>query len=137
MNAEPVEIATVRAWHDALNGGDHDALTALMHDDIEFAGPRGSGRGIALVLEWAKRSGIQLEPRRWSQQEDVVAVAQQARWRDPETGAPGEPHAIASVFTLRDGRIARVARYDTLTAALSETGIDDAAEVLASNVTDA
>ena len=36
----------VRAWHEAVNRGDADALVALCDDDIEVGGPRGSARGM-------------------------------------------------------------------------------------------
>jgi hypothetical protein len=35
-------FAVVRAWHEAVNQGDVDALVALSDDDIEVGGPRGS-----------------------------------------------------------------------------------------------
>jgi hypothetical protein len=63
------ETVVVQSWHDALNSGDLDRLVALMRDDVEFGGPRGSGSGAQMVRDWAERSGIHLEPTRWFQRE--------------------------------------------------------------------
>src|SRR3712207_7719526 len=56
---------TVRAWHEAVNRGDVDALLALSDDEIEIGGPRGSARGSAVLRDWLERAGIRLEPCRW------------------------------------------------------------------------
>ena len=39
------EIATVLAWHDALNEGDFDTLLRVSSDDIEFGDANGAGQG--------------------------------------------------------------------------------------------
>lgn len=123
------EIAIVQAWHDALNGGDLDRFAALLHDDVEFGGPKGAGRGKALVRDWAERAGIQMHPTRWFQRDGDVVVAQRARWRDPETGALGEAIDLASHFVIDDGLVRRVARFDTLQQALEAAGLDQAAAI--------
>ena len=46
------EVQTVLAWHEALNAGDADRLVKLSHPGIEVGGPRGGGRGGALLREW-------------------------------------------------------------------------------------
>ncbi|OBK72003.1 nuclear transport factor 2 family protein [Mycobacterium sp. 1274761.0] len=48
------EIATVLAWHDALNAKDLDTLTELSSDDIEFGDAHGAGQGHAALLQWAQ-----------------------------------------------------------------------------------
>jgi ketosteroid isomerase-like protein len=122
------DIAIVHAWHDALNSGDLDRLTALMHDDVAFGGPRGEGRGAALVRDWTERSGIRLTPDRWFQRNGVVVVAQRAQWPDPDTGGLTPPDDIASVFEVRDGLVQRVIRYGSLHEALAVVGFDETAD---------
>ena len=39
------EIATVLAWHDALNEGDLDTLIQVSSDDIEFGDDERRGTG--------------------------------------------------------------------------------------------
>jgi hypothetical protein len=125
------DLATILAWHDALNASDLERFAALLHDDVEFVGPRGSGHGAALVRDWAGRAGIQLQPERWYQRNDDVVVTQQARWRDPDTGDLGDPIAAATAFHVRDGQVHRIARFDTLQQALDTAGLDASAEVAA------
>ena len=94
----------VRAWHEAVNRGDADALVALCDDDIEVGGPRGSARGHAILRDWLERAGIQLVPRRWFASPADLAVEQVAIWRGPD-GVASEPQIIASSFTVADGRV--------------------------------
>lgn len=112
----------VRAWHDAVNRGDADALVALSADDVEIGGPRGSARGSAVLREWLGRAGIQLEPRRWFASPTELVVEQLATWRGPD-GAVTDPEILASSFTVEDGRVTRTVRYATLPDALAATGM--------------
>jgi hypothetical protein len=48
------EIATVLAWHDALNTKDFDTLGELSSDDIEFGDANGAGQGRDALLGWAR-----------------------------------------------------------------------------------
>jgi mannose-6-phosphate isomerase-like protein (cupin superfamily) len=131
MNGTGANIEIVQAWHDALNSGDLDRLTALIHDDVAFGGPRGEGRGAAEVREWAERSGIRLEPDRWFVKDDWVVVTQRARWPDPESGGLTAPDPIASAFQLADGKVQRVVRHGNLPEALTAAGMDAAANNVA------
>ena len=112
-----------------LNAGEADRLAALSHDGVEVGGPRGTSSGIALLRDWVDRSGTQLEPGRTFQRDDEVVVEQTATWRDPDTGHPGEPQAVASAFLVRDGRVQRVTRYPDLAMALAAAELDDSTEV--------
>ena len=47
------EIATVLAWHDALNEQDLDTLIQVSSDDIEFGDANGAGQGHDALREWA------------------------------------------------------------------------------------
>ena len=123
------QIAVVIAWHEALNAGDLDRLAALAHEDVEVGGPRGAGRGVALLREWAERAGIRLEPGRVFHRYDEVVVEQRATWRSPHTGRSGEPQLVASAFLVRDGRVQRLTRYQDLAAALQAIGLDASHEV--------
>jgi mannose-6-phosphate isomerase-like protein (cupin superfamily) len=129
VSSDEEAISIVQAWHDVVNSGDVDWLAKLLDDDVEFGGPRGSGRGAALVVDWAQRAGIHLEPERWFQRDGDVVVAQSARWRAAETGALGDPLDAASVFRIRDGRVQRVIRHETLPEALAAAGLDESAEI--------
>ena len=112
----------VRAWHEAVNRADADALVALSDDDMEIGGPRGSARGSAVLRDWLARSGIQLEPRRGFASPAELVVEQAATWRGPD-GASTDPQIVASSFTVDDGRVRRTVRYGSLTEALAATGL--------------
>jgi ketosteroid isomerase-like protein len=116
-------VVVVEAWHEALNVGESDRLANLVSDDVEVGGPRGSGRGIDLFRDWVGRAGIHLEPLRIFRRGDIVVVEQSATWRSPETGQSGEPTLAASVFTVRDGLIRSIMRYDDLDTALQIAGL--------------
>jgi SnoaL-like domain len=117
------EVAVVAAWHDALNAGEADRLASLVSADIEVGGPRGSGRGVDLLREWVDRAGIHLEPLRVFRRGDIVVVEQRATWRSAETGQPGEPVLVTSIFTVRDNHIHSIMRYDDLDTALNVAGL--------------
>ena len=116
-------------WLRALNGGDAGALISLSHPDVEVGGPRGTGRGADLLLDWAERSGIHLDPQRAFGRGDTVVVEQEARWRSAESGEMSGGQPVATVFVVRDGRVASVVRHDDLAGALKETGLDESREI--------
>ena len=119
----------VRAWHDAVNRVDADALVALCDDDIEIIGPRGSARGSAVLRDWLGRAGIQLEPRRWFASPSEMVVEQVATWRGPDYVVT-DPEIVASSFTVEEGRVRRTVRYGSLEEALAATGLTSLDEVL-------
>jgi ketosteroid isomerase-like protein len=117
---EPIDI--VREWHDAVNAGDIDHVVALVTDDVEVGGPRGSDRGVALMVDWLRRANIQLVPTSWRASGETVVAGQDASWR-LEDGQATEPEPVASVFIVRDGRIASVVRHPNLATALAAASI--------------
>ena len=52
------EIATVLAWHDALNERDFDTLLSLSSDDIEFGDAKGAAQGHDALLDWAQSADV-------------------------------------------------------------------------------
>jgi hypothetical protein len=120
LNSDRFEI--VRAWHEAVNRGDADAVVALSHDDIEVGGPRGSARGSPLLRDWLAQTGIQLEPRRWFTSPTELVVEQIAIWRFPD-GTVTDPQTIASSFAVENGLVTRSVRYDSLMEALAAAGL--------------
>jgi ketosteroid isomerase-like protein len=109
---EPLEV--VHAWHAALNAGDVERLVELSTEDVEVGGPRGVGRGSQLLREWFDRAGVTIEPLQVIEDGALVVVEQRATWQ----AASDEPQVVASVFVVRDGRVASVVRYPSLADAL-------------------
>jgi SnoaL-like domain len=120
MKRDRLEV--VRAWHEAVNRRDADALVALSDDDIEVCGPLGSARGSTVLRDWLGRAGIQLEPRRWFASSGELVVEQVASWRGPD-GAFTNPEIVASSFRVEDGRVRRTIRYGSLPEALAASGL--------------
>jgi hypothetical protein len=120
MKRDRFEI--VRAWHEAVNRGDAEAVVALSHDDIEVGGPRGSARGSVLLRDWLARAGIQLEPRRWFASPTELVVEQIATWRSPDDSCI-DPQTIATSFSVEGGLVTRTVRYNSLLEALAEAGL--------------
>ena len=71
------EIATVLAWHDALNEQDFDTLMTLSSDDIEVGDAKGAAQGHAALLDWVRSADIKAEPGRMYVHNGVVVVEQE------------------------------------------------------------
>lgn len=126
---DSTSLLIVRSWQDAVNSGDTDRVVELSDPDIEIAGPRGSGHGHQLLRDWMGRAGITLDTLRLFGRGDIVVVEQRGVWRSMETGEPMGEQIVASCFTVRDGRVIRVARHDSLDGALAEAGLEMSDEV--------
>jgi hypothetical protein len=122
------ETRVVRDRHRALSG-DLDPLVRISHPDVEVGGPRGTGNGAELLREWARRSGICLDPGRVFGGGDVMVVEQGARWRSRETAELGAGQSVASAFRVREGRVASVVRHGGLAGALDAAGLDESREI--------
>ncbi len=110
--------ATVVAWHAALAAKDVERLVALSAADVELGGPKGTARGVDALRAWAAMAGATMVPVRIAlHDEDVAVVEQDAAW--PGAAAPMR---IATSFRVRDGRVARVMRYDDLASLRAAEG---------------
>jgi ketosteroid isomerase-like protein len=118
------DVGIAGAWHEALNQGDVARLLSLSVPDVEVGGPRGSGSGAELLREWVARAAIQLEPQRTYGRNGTIVVVQLARWQASDGGL-GEPQPVATVFRVRDGRVASVIRFDDVLSALEAAGLDE------------
>ncbi|AWK71045.1 MULTISPECIES: nuclear transport factor 2 family protein [Rhodococcus] len=115
------EIATVLAWHDALNSGDIDTLLSLSSDDIEMGGPKGATQGLTPLREWASTANITLIPKRMYYYDGVIVVEQQATWAT----APEETSIVASAFRVVHDQVISTFRHETLDAALKATDLTE------------
>jgi hypothetical protein len=120
VNGDRFEV--VRAWHEAVNRGDADALVALCDNDVEIGGPRGWASGGVVLRDWLGRARIQLEPRRWFASPTEVVVEQVATWQGTD-GDATDPEIVASSFIVENAVVKRMVRYGSLREALDATGI--------------
>lgn len=117
------EVATVLAWHGALNDGDVVRLVELSSADIEVGGPRGPSRGVQMLREWVERANIRLEPGQVYRRGQTVVVEQNAVWRTPDTGEVIGNEVVASVFAVQSGRVTSVHRHPDLATALDQADL--------------
>jgi ketosteroid isomerase-like protein len=119
------EIATVLAWHDALNAADIDTLVALSSDDIEVGDPHGAAQGHAALREWAAGHPANAEVGRIYVHHGVVVVEQKLGGADDAS-----PDATAaSAFRVVRDHVTSVFRHNDLAAALAATELTDADRV--------
>ena len=112
------EIATVLAWHDALNEQDFDTLVTLSSDDIEVGDAKGAAQGHAALLDWVRSAGIKAEPGRMYVHNGVVVVEQEI------TSIAGNTTAAAAFRVVRD-HIPSVFRHPDLATALAATELTE------------
>ncbi len=113
------EIATVLAWHDALNDEDVDTLMSLSSDDIEVGDAAGAAQGHAALRDWAASVGANVTPGRMYVHDGVVVVEQTIR------AADGTARSGAAAFRVVHDHVTSVFRHDTLAAALAATELTE------------
>ncbi|PTR28913.1 SnoaL-like protein [Rhodococcus sp. OK519] len=121
------EIATILAWHDALNSSDIDTLLAVSSDDIELAGSEGAAQGLAALREWASSAAPTLVPGRMFMHDGVIVVEEQATWpsKTDEPGETGNTKTVATAFRVVHDQVTAVFRHDTLEEALEATDLSE------------
>jgi len=106
------EIATVLAWHDALNEQDFDTLAQVSSDDIEFGDANGAGQGHEALRKWASALAVTAaDPGRLYVRDGVVVAEEQ------------DGEAVA--FRVVHDRVTAVFRHPDLAAALAATDMTE------------
>jgi len=130
------DVATVDTWHHLLNSGDIERLVTLIHHGIELGGPRSvssspksMSSGVQVFREWFGRAEIQLTPLRYFHKGNVVVAEEEGVWHSPDDGRETGRQMVSSLFTLENGLITTIKRFDTLPTALKEAGLDESDEV--------
>ncbi len=116
------EIATVLAWHDALNASDLDTLVALSSDDIDIGDAHGAAQGHAALRKWAAGLTTTAELGRMYVHDGVVVVEQKISTPDD----PGATTTAASAFRIVRDHVTAVFRHDDLASALDATELSEA-----------
>jgi SnoaL-like domain len=106
------EIATVLAWHDALNEQDFDTLLQVSSDDIEFGDANGASQGQEALLEWARSLAVTAaDPGRMYVRGGVVVAEEQ------------DGEAVA--FRVVRDHVTSVFRHPDLATALAATELTE------------
>jgi hypothetical protein len=106
------EIATVLAWHDALNEQDFDTLVSLSSDDIEFGDANGAGQGHDALLEWVRSLAVTAADPGRMYVRDGVVVAE-------------EHDGEAVAFRVVHDHVTSVFRHPDLASALAATELTE------------
>ncbi|EUA03025.1 snoaL-like domain protein [Mycobacterium kansasii 824] len=89
------EIATVLAWHDALNAGDVETLVSLSSDDIDIGDAHGAVQGHEALRRWAGSVMVAAELGQMYVHDGVVVVEQEITGRDdPGPSRPPRRHSV-------------------------------------------
>ncbi|MEE2035371.1 nuclear transport factor 2 family protein [Rhodococcus chondri] len=117
------EIATVLAWHDAVNSNDIDTLVELSSDDIVLpTDDDDPDQGLDELREWATSAGVTFEPGRMFVHSGIVVVEERSTWAsDPNT-----PIEEAIAFRVVDDQVVTVVRHPNLEDAFDATGLSEA-----------
>jgi hypothetical protein len=116
------EIATVLAWHDALNASDLETLVALSSDDIDIGDAHGAAQGHDALCRWAASRKATAEIGRIYVHDGVVVVEQ-------KLSAPDDPGAVvncASAFRVVHDHVTSVFLHQDLASALAATDLTEA-----------
>ncbi|MGB8387240.1 nuclear transport factor 2 family protein [Mycobacterium sp.] len=116
------EIATVLAWHDALNASDLDTLVALSSDDIEIGDAQGAAQGHEALRRWAASVKGTAELGRMYVHDGVVVAEQKISTLDN----PGAVTNAASAFRVVHDHVTSVFRHQDLASALAATELTEA-----------
>ncbi|BAX90702.1 nuclear transport factor 2 family protein [Mycobacterium shigaense] len=112
------EIATVLAWHDALNAADIETLEALSSDDIDISDAHGAQQGHQALRRWAASHPVAAELGQMYVHDGVVVVEQK--------GGSDDPGTAALAFRVVHDRVASVFRHEDLASALAATELTEA-----------
>jgi hypothetical protein len=119
--------ATARAFIDAFNAQDLDALAATIHPEVAIHAGRGLRTGIPAARDWARRApgGVQqlilLEGLRERDDRALALILREWWWDDEEesSAGPARVEEMAWLFEFRDGLIASWRPFDDRAEALA------------------
>jgi len=109
------EIATVLAWHDALNDQNLGILEQLSSDDIEIGDANGAAQGHEALRQWAKQFDAPVTVGQMYVRDGVVVVEQTS---GDATGA--------AAFRVVHDHVTSAFRHGDLESALTATGLTQA-----------
>ncbi|MGH3260704.1 MAG: nuclear transport factor 2 family protein [Trebonia sp.] len=115
------EIATVLAWHDALNTADLDTLVALSSEDIEVGDAHGAGQGHDALRRWAGSVASTAEVGKMYVHDGIVVVELTIRGPD----ASGASDTAAAAFRVVHDQVTSVFRHRDLASALAATELTE------------
>jgi hypothetical protein len=123
-------LAIAEEWVDAANDRRIEDVVRLSSRDIEIVGPKGSARGADVLRDWIARAGLTLQTLRSFANNKHVVLEQQGTWQLSENSGAPSTALISTHFTIADGRVSRIARFDSLSAALADASLSSEDEII-------
>ncbi|MEX1181827.1 MAG: hypothetical protein WEF86_01230 [Gemmatimonadota bacterium] len=120
--ADPLSV--VLEWQATVNADAADRLLHLVAEDVVIIGPRGVAIGREIMRHWLMRARLRSTTYDAFQKDDVVVVAQHARWHSASGDVSGEAD-VAARAVVADGLITEYERYDRLADALKAAGLTE------------
>ena len=115
------EIATVLAWHDALNASDLATLESLSSDDIEIGDAHGAAQGHEALRDWATSHWATAQLGQMYVHDGVVVAEHKLGSPD----GPGVATTNALAFRVVRDHVTSVFRHDSLATALAATELTE------------
>ena len=129
MDMTSKQIDILSRWHEALNNEDIKTLKSLVAADVKIGGPRGTGQGMHLFLEWIERANITLQPLRFFEKENLVLVEELGQWHSHDRSEIVGESKVYSIFEIENDQISSIIRYDDRTSAFAYAGLNEDHEV--------
>ena len=128
------DIETLRAGYEAFNRGDWDVATRLAHPEFELqTAERAVNPGTYRGVEAARRffedlfepfEEVVIEPEEFYERDDQIVVFLVARFRPAGSSAFVE-NRIGHLWTMREGKFARLAVFPRREDALEAAGLSE------------
>jgi hypothetical protein len=125
-------LSVAGAWGRAMDALDEEALIALAHPEIEIVAPGGTRRGRDALRDWLGKQtyGVvpRFERRRAFARDETVAIDLRVEFRYLDGGEVAGTEEAATVITVSDGLVRRIALHPDLESALVAAGLDETDE---------
>src|SRR5947207_6384176 len=128
------DIETLRSGYEAFNQGDWDAAIRLAHAEFELqTADRAVNPGVYRGAEAAKAffqdlfepfEEVSIQPEEFHERDDQIVVFLVARFRPTGSSAFVE-NRIGHLWTMREGKFARLAIFPRREDALEAAGLSD------------
>lgn len=113
-----------KQWTSNVNKKDIQAVLNISDPHIELAGPRGAAEGHDMLRKWIEESGIYLQTQNVYAKDNQVILTQKATWENQSGHV-----TIYTFMEIRNGKIYRLGRFDTLDDAFGQCQLSEEDQV--------
>lgn len=113
-------IKIAERWTTGVNERNIKDVLEVSDPHIELVGPRGVAEGHNILQQWIKESGIKMETQDYYAKGNEVVCVQRATWENQNGHV-----TIYTFMEIRDGKVHRLGRYDTLDDAFGQCELSE------------